>query len=224
MDATTNTSPAVVMQQVRVRFNEALAYATDMGVVSSVLDGEEKAPIAQTRWKAFGYKPEVQFSGVHSGECFFLKFYVEEKTVVAAHGTTHAPVYKDSCVEFFIAFDEGGYYNFEFNSTGTCLAAFGPGREGRSFLPEEAVAGIRRRALIDREPGNEGVRWTLTLAFPLSTFVHHLPASLRGLECHANFYKCGDDLPEPHFLCWAVVETMEPDFHQPRYFGALLFE
>jgi hypothetical protein len=47
---------------------------------------------------------------------------------------------------------------------------------------------------------------------------------LKGKTCRANFYKCGDDLPEPHFLSWNNIIADKPDFHLPQYFGTLTFE
>ncbi|MGH2565575.1 MAG: carbohydrate-binding family 9-like protein, partial [Ginsengibacter sp.] len=41
--------------------------------------------------------------------------------------------------------------------------------------------------------------------------------------CKVNFYKCGDKLPKPHFLTWNTVETEDPDFHAPEYFGSMEF-
>jgi hypothetical protein len=40
----------------------------------------------------------------------------------------------------------------------------------------------------------------------------------------ANFYKCGDELPTPHFLSWNPIEWKEPSFHRPEQFGKLIFE
>ena len=224
MESITNTNATGVVPQLEVHFVKLLSYDSEMDTVSSLLDKEERISLAYAPLPAFPYKPNTRFSMVYSEDCLFFKFYVEEKTVVAAHHTTHAPVFKDSCTEFFISFDDSGYYNLEFNSTGTCLAAFGKGKEGRVFLPVEAVNRIRRQAVINREPGNHMVRWTLTLVVPFSFFVFHPSLALHGQCCRANFYKCGDDLPDPHFLSWSAVETPEPDFHQPRYFGVLHFE
>ncbi|MCK4879544.1 MAG: hypothetical protein KAS82_02750 [Bacteroidales bacterium] len=47
--------------------------------------------------------------------------------------------------------------------------------------------------------------------------------TLSGLDAHANFYKCGDKLKQPHFLSWKPVLCSTPDFHTPRYFGQLSF-
>jgi hypothetical protein len=47
--------------------------------------------------------------------------------------------------------------------------------------------------------------------------------TLTGIDAHANFYKCGDKLKQPHFLSWKQVVLPSPDFHQPRFFGQLSF-
>lgn len=224
MEATTGKHTAAVVPRLRVRYTGDLSYDTGMDAVSSLLDGEEKVSVAYAPWPAFPYKPDTRVSILYSDHCLFLKFYVEEKTLLAVHADTHSAVYKDSCVEFFISLDDSGYYNLEFNSIGTCLAAFGMDKDNRTFLPIEAVERIRRRAVIDREPNRGVVRWTLTLVVPFETLVHHQPFALHARECRANFYKCGDDLPEPHFLSWAPLKAPQPDFHQPQDFGILYFE
>ena len=210
--------------QLKVPFRRSLQYDSPIGEITALLDGEKRIPIGHVPWKNFPYKPDVRFSIVHLDNCLLLKYFVEEKAVVAAHGTTHSAVYKDSCVEFFLSFDKEGYYNLEFNCTGTCLAAFGKGRDERKSLPAGLVDRIRRQAMIDRECQAGVIRWTLTLVIPLDIFALHNLSSVSGLECRANFYKCGDDLPEPHYLAWSDINTTEPDFHQPLYFGKLHFE
>ena len=47
--------------------------------------------------------------------------------------------------------------------------------------------------------------------------------SLKGVCATANFYKCGDDLPEPHFVSWNKIEAPTPNFHLPKYFGEIEF-
>ncbi|HEY1112483.1 MAG TPA: carbohydrate-binding family 9-like protein [Chitinophagaceae bacterium] len=224
MESFVNKPDTIVGQPLKAGFHEELHYDADMDTLSTVLDGEKRVSLAFTPWSAFPFKPEVRFSIAHSKDCLFLKYYVEEKVAVAAHSDTHSAVYKDSCVEFFISFDTAGYYNFEFNCTGTALAAYGKGRENRTFLSIEAIDRIRRRAVIDKSGPSAGVKWTLTLAIPLYVFTAHSIDSLSGRECRANFYKCGEDLPDPHFLAWANIDSPEPDFHLPEHFGSLIFE
>ena len=198
-----------------------------MSHISSVLDKLFRHRIAHAPWPEFSYVPEVSFSIAHHNDCIFLKYYVFETVVKASWYKPDDPVYKDSCVEFFITLgDDMGYYNFEFNAIGTCKLNFGIDRHHRKVVPEKLVTSIRYWASIQNQLGKDathGVQWELTLAIPVHVFSEHHLTSLSGMQCTANFYKCGDDLPVPHYLCWNDIPTPTPDFHQPAYFGRLLF-
>ena len=60
--------------------------------------------------------------------------------------------------------------------------------------------------------------WNLLAAIPLSligvTYEPGKPVTMR-----ANFYKCADATSEPHYLSWAPIDTPQPDFHRPEFFG-----
>jgi hypothetical protein len=66
--------------------------------------------------------------------------------------------------------------------------------------------------------------WTLTVAVPIEAFSLSPVTALSGRTLRANFYKCGDELPTPHFLSWSPIKTPKPSFHEPRFFGDLFFE
>ena len=38
-----------------------------------------------------------------------------------------------------------------------------------------------------------------------------------------TLYKCGDELPHPHFRSWKSIETEKPDFHRPEFFAEVAF-
>ncbi len=152
-----------------------------------------------------------------------LEFMVSEKHLMALRNQINQPVYKDSCVEFFIGFESGkGYYNFEFNCAGTALVGFGEGRE-RELLPVELIRSIKTEVSI--KPELEGfISWNLLVHIPFQLFIKHNITTFKGLVCRGNFYKCGDDLPEPHYLAWNRIQSKEPNFHLPEFFGELIFE
>ena len=62
------------------------------------------------------------------------------------------------------------------------------------------------------------------MAIPLSIFIHHSFSSLSGKEGRVNFYKCGDQLPVPHFVAWNNIQSAEPNFHLPEFFGEIYFQ
>lgn len=193
--------------------------------ISGKLDHVHQELINITPWEAFPYKPEVAFAMAYSDQAVFLKFCVEEKHIRAIYSEPNDPVYKDSCVEFFISFgDEQEYYNFEFNCAGTCLLGFGEERTNRNMLSDDVIKSIGFRSSLKPASNNDSnIGWELTLAIPFSAFQYHQIESLKGKSCRANFYKCGDDLPEPHFVVWNEINTPEPDYHRPEFFGSLTF-
>lgn len=196
-----------------------------IGEISSKLDDVHREIIQYSPWAAFPYKPEAAFAMAHGGSGVFLKFFVEEKYVRAVYSEPNQPVYKDSCVEFFISFgEEREYYNFEFNCAGTCLLSFGEERTNREMTSPELIRSIAFHSSLKPAISRDAnIGWELTVAIPFAAFQYHQISSMKGKKCRANFYKCGDDLPEPHFLAWNTIQTEEPDFHRPEFFGTVEF-
>lgn len=210
------------MKHVTVPFLPALNAGTTADEVAGWLPVPGRQVLSFAPWPAYPYKPLVQFSIAYGDGALALQFEVEEKSIRAAFGQMNEPVYQDSCVEFFVSFDDGAsYYNVEFNCIGTVLAGFGKERAGRQPLPPALLEKISSVVRIHR--GSDLVRWEITLVLPLAVFPYHAPSLSPGYACRANFYKCGDALPEPHFLCWSNIESHEPDFHLPACFGSLTF-
>jgi Carbohydrate-binding family 9 len=192
--------------------------------LSLILDQLEKHPLSIAPWEAFPYKPKVAFSIAHAEGFIYLKYYVSEQQIRAVNNATNGSVWEDSCVEFFVNFDDKGYYNLECNIIGTILLCYGAERNDREMLPVEVIKKIQFQSNIQNNKEEKTIDWTMTLAIPLSIFTYHPTLSLKGKEYHANFYKCGDKLAEPHFVAWSNIETPKPDFHRPDFFGKLVFE
>src|SRR5690606_28834879 len=132
------------MKQLEVALLSYLNKSCSMDVISSALDGTPRHFIDLIPWQEFSYKPAVSFSAGHCNDCLFIKYYVHEAVVKAIHYRANDPVYKDSCVEFFIAFhDEKTYYNFEFNPIGTCKLNFGTERHDRKLISEKVISKIK---------------------------------------------------------------------------------
>jgi hypothetical protein len=183
--------------------------------------------IDQLNWPSFSYKPTLYFRIAHNGESIYLKFYVKEKAVRAVETRINGEVYKDSCVEFFVSFDGIHYYNLEFNCIGTPHIAYGESRFNRQYLPAEAIDAIQIHSTLGSEPFDTKTgdfEWELTAVIPAASFVYTQELNLKGYTATANFYKCGDELPEPHYVTWAPVETPNPDYHRPEFFREIRFE
>ena len=182
--------------------------------------------IDHSPWEKKRIYPEVSFTIAHSSNAIIIRYFVTEEEIRAMYLHHNDPVYKDSCVEFFIAFeDDENYYNLEFNCLGTCLAGYGPNVQSRELLPVELIAKIDTYTTIDRSQGGQTtpINWQLSMSIPIELFKFHKIEQLNGMTARANFYKCGDDLKSPHYLCWNKIKHPKPNFHLPKFFGELKF-
>ena len=213
------------MKKLEVPLLSALNKTSSMQQINASLKQITKHSIAIAPWPDFDYTPRVEFSIAHGNDCIFINYYVEEAVVKATYYNPNDPVYKDSCVEFFIAFNnEEEYYNLEFNAIGTCKLNFGINRKNRIVVAADLVRKIKHYTTIQNITGaNLGIHWELSLMIPVEVFYKHKIKSLSGKNCSANFYKCGDDLPVSHYLCWNNIISAKPDFHLRQYFGKILF-
>ncbi|OSZ77054.1 hypothetical protein CAP36_11560 [Chitinophagaceae bacterium IBVUCB2] len=210
------------MKSIVAPFLDIVSASSDISDISLQLDKLPKHLVDCFPWPVYKNETAVNFSIAASDSHVLLKFRVKEKNIRAINTTINSPVYEDSCVEFFIAFDDAGYYNFEFNCIGTRLAEYGKNRKHRRFLPPSAIEKIVTTTVI-KHVEEDFYLWHLTIMMPFGTFKHHDLTNIRNQGCRANFYKCGDKLPSPHYIVWSPVFTAEPDFHQPKYFGELIF-
>jgi hypothetical protein len=170
---------------------------------------------------------QASFSIFHFNQGICIRYRINEPFLSARKRNINGKVHQDNCVEFFIAFgDDSNYYNFEFNCLGSIKAAFGKDRDNRCPLPPEHLAKLydSMEIFMDNTQEDKQIRWSLKVILPLDIFVHHRKPTLGGLTCSANFTKCGDALPNPHFLSWVGLNSAKPDFHQPLSFGKLIFE
>lgn len=185
--------------------------------------------LSNCNWpEEFPYFPEVTASLWHNGKELMLDFEVEEDYVAALAEKDNDKVAKDSCVEFFISLDNESYYNFEANCAGKILLSNRKGRKiDVKYADNDTLASIKRESSLGIEPfecrKNEG-KWRLRLGIPATAFFCDNITSFRRLKARCNLYKCGDDLPEPHYLSWQPVETENPDFHRPEFFAPIEFE
>jgi len=189
--------------------------------MSALLDEVPEYVLENSPWNESGNLPKVNFSIAYHLNGLGIKYRVKETFFKLEYNRTNEPVYQDSCVEFFVSVADDSYLNFEFNAAGVCLAQSGTGRNDREFLSSGEINSIQRIALINVEQSKKpAYLWSLTVFIPWKVLKQtSVPAQLK-----VNFYKCGDRLPEPHYLCWNIVESEKPDFHRPEYFGCLNFE
>lgn len=178
--------------------------------------------IAECNWKAdFPYTPSCRFQIGHDDKQIVLHFDVEEENVKASSFSHNQEIWKDSCVEFFVSLDgKKTYFNFEFNPLGVGLIGKGTSNKAeRTRLTNEEINEVNAFSTIQGKVGEK--KWALILIIPIGLLGLE---ALSGKQIHANFYKCGDDLPKPHFLSWNPIQSDKPNFHLPEFFGNIEFE
>ncbi len=196
---------------------------TPINKLAFLLDNVRRNVLNQVPWGHYNYCPAVEFAMTYDYDCIFLKFYVFEKSIRAVNNTVNSAVWEDSCVEFFISFDgEAAYYNLEFNCIGTARVGYGQSKHDRQLLPQALISQIKYQSVINNHHEKD-IHWELTVSIPKNLFCFNTITSHAGKKCRANFYKCGDNLPTPHFIAWSGIQSAEPDFHLPEFFGTLHF-
>lgn len=213
------------MKLLLVTFLPQLNKNSPIADITKALNGIEEYKIDSISWPLYQYRPDVSFKMAYARDCIFLKYFVTENEIRITAQHDNDAVYRDSCVEFFISFGEKEYYNFEFNSIGTCLAAFGEDREKRNFLPDSVIEKINFNSSLTatKTAGKKVIIWELTLIMPIDVFCFHKFDTLQGINCFGNFYKCADDQEIPHYLSWNPIISPNPDFHLKQFFGSIKF-
>lgn len=149
----------------------------------------------------------------------YIRLSVKEENISRRHTGPLAPVYLDSCLEFFFSpTGDDRYFNFEFNPNGAFYAGFGKPdvmryRLQESYLPETL------QVVPFELPDGWGVEFTVPVSF-VQIFAPDFCLS-SGKALQGNFYKCGDETVQPHFIAWNPVEHPQPCFHLPQFFGML---
>ncbi len=202
--------------------------ASDISLVAQKLQALPVNPIDTINWvDAYPSKPDVTFAIAHNGENILLQYRVRETEILAAVTTDNGEVWTDSCVEMFLSFDNEHYYNAEFTCIGKALLGYRKLGEMAEHASAEIMQSIRRDSslgMANRQKQAGCFDWTLTLVIPHTAFWQSYIDKFDGLLARGNFYKCGDMLTTPHFVSWTGIETPNVSFHQPSFFGELIFE
>ncbi|MDU1903493.1 MAG: carbohydrate-binding family 9-like protein [Dysgonomonas sp.] len=202
--------------------------STNIEDVADKLSAIPSNDIAVINWpNEFPSKPEVSFSIAHNGENILLQYKVHEDEILAAVKEDNGEVWTDSCVEFFITFDNEHYYNAEVTCIGKALLGYREIGGHVEHGSEGVMKSIRRLPTLGtenkaKEKGD--FHWAITLVIPCTAYWESDIKSFDGIKAKGNFYKCGDNLTTPHFVSWAPIDTPSPSFHQPKFFGELEFE
>lgn len=219
-----------------LEFSSALPTAEEIENAFNSRNVEYNA-ISCVNWDGYNgnYTPDVKFRIGYTEKEIYIQYLVTEDDIKASYGEdAGSKPYTDSCVEFFAIPGEGGeYYNLELNCIGKGTFAGGAQRTDRTRYGDDVLSRIRRESTLGSEVfgirtkaenGNMPYTWKLTVALPVELYSLSEVKPLKGRTIKANFYKCGDDMPQKHYLSWNPIRIEKPNFHRPDHFGTLVFE
>ncbi len=185
-----------------------------------LFEGECFHRMTSYHWEApVPYRPKAYYKIGIVGKSIVAVLKCYEENPRAVFENRDAPIYKDSCLEFFVKpfeqFPE--YINIECNSKGAFLCEIGEGKYDRRLL--KAVSELS--PVVESFFGEDGLGsyWGVKIeisdnllkdVFKISDFEYNV------LGC--NFYKCGDDCEIPHYVAASPVTTLPPGFHNPECF------
>lgn len=215
------------MKILRVPKHDVSQLGTVFDKIKMLYETGAVASIDQVNWKDdFPEILPVTVRVAHDGELLYLYYMVTGEVVRAANTEDFGPVWEDSCVEFFMQREgESGYRNFECNILGVLLSRRHESREKGVEQRAEMPFIFRYGTICHRyQEGKQVSDWSMYLEIPKKALGFDLPESLSGQKIRANFYKCGDKTPNPHFLSWNPIDLPKPNFHVPPFFGLLELE
>lgn len=161
------------------------------------------------------YRPRTYFKLAATDYGLTARLLCFENEPKAVYTNRDEPIYKDSCLEFFVApvADRAEYINIECNANGAYLCEFGKGKHDRRFIKE--ICDLTPRVKPFRDCVGE-MCWGVTVTVPkklISALYDIAESEITLHEIRANFYKCGDECDTPHYIAFAPVTTLPPGFH-----------
>ena len=216
------------MKTLQVPIQNVSLYETISDKVKVLLEAGAVAEIDQVNWKdEFPKKLQVTVRVAHDKESLHLLYAVVGEQLRAVNTNDFGSVWEDSCVEFFMQREsQKGYINFECNVLGALLSRKHESRDKAVSQSDEVMSSIFRSSTINHRymNGKQVSDWTMYLEIPKNALGFTESESLAGQKIRANFYKCGDETPEPHYISWNPIDLPQPNFHVPQFFGILELE
>ena len=186
-------------------------------------------------WFKSGQKEATKAHMLYDESAIYVQFLCDDKHIYADHTEVNSSVCQDSCVEFFaqpIPQVDKRYFNLEINCCGNFLLGWGKNIEeisGNFVDPELSTAHLKIAASVpgptkQESPEDDG--WSVAVEIPfelLSQLSGRQIQPTRGTIWRANFYRCGGRTNQ-QYACWNHIGTPVPDYHQPEFFGELVFD
>lgn len=185
-------------------------------------------------WYQSGKKQNTTIKICANTEALFIQVVAQDNYSSAIQTElNHMLICEDSCFEFF--FSPSGvlgssYVNLEVNCCGALHMAYGMNRENRQFISCDIANQITCKSSITSPTkthqtyakNNKDENWKIEIKIPFSVIKKITGETINTERWFANFYRCGGNI-EPQYASWNHIDVSNPDYHQPKFFGELVF-
>jgi Carbohydrate-binding family 9 len=203
---------------------------------NAVWNSADVLQINQFHKRSGSHRPYAYARLLCDDQSLRLRFDVDDDYAVSRATKYQQQVSQDSCVEFFVQPQRSSaYFNFELNCGGTMLLYFiedpTPTPTGfAKYTPVPEIAASQVIVSHSMPPvvwpeSTDPTSWWVICVIPIALFEAYLgPIEIKpGDRWRANFFKCAADSQHPHWASWTEIGE-QLNFHQPQYFGDLIFE
>ncbi len=133
-----------------------------------------------------GKAPDTTVCIINGDDGLYIKFETDENPVITNYKNYNDPVYRDSCVEFFInaaPSANNNYMNFELNAIGTIYIGFGDDRNtSKPIIYDPNIMNIETK-ITDKG-------WCAKYFIPNSLLIEYFGKIEKTMK--GNFYKCNE--------------------------------
>ncbi len=228
---------AVLLQAPAASAEELPTYHIQRSGGSIVVDGrlDEPAWLAapdasrfQFPWWESGKKEQTVAKLLYDDRHLYVAYLCQDAHIWAEHKERDSAVYRDDCVEVFIAPDPSrpaAYFNIEMNVAGVFLDHFRlPGVPAQEDWNAKDFRIATRIAGTLNDDSDQDDYWVLEAAFPLENFANtmKLPPPKAGDVWRVGLNRCGGNTNRQHSQ-WSPSNTDRPAFHVPERFGKMIF-
>jgi hypothetical protein len=182
----------------------------------------------QFPWWQAGKKEQTLTKVLYDDRHLYLAYLCQDAHISSEHTERDSAVYRDDCVEFFVAPDPARpttYFNIEMNVGGAFLDHFRPA--GAPVQEQWNPPGVRIATKVAgtlNDDSDEDQYWILEAALPLENFTSALsmPLPKAGDVWRVGLNRLGGKTNAQHSQ-WSKSDTAKPAFHVPSCFGQMTF-
>jgi len=175
------------------------------------------ANVDKINWPEFPCPYKTTAKLLYNENGIYIQLETDEKPLLARFTNQNDTICCDSCMEFFVRLNENDprYINFEFNPFGTMYMSVRTSRFDPVF-PEKDKKYFNVKSYVDDK------KWVLQFCIPFE-FINEIFGS-HTKTIYGNLYKCGNETVQRHYATYYPIDTEQPDYHRPEFFGEFVLE